>query len=600
MRVFCNCATSFLRCSSCAVTTASSLRALARSASAAARKAIWGTCLRWRLSSCACWACINSWRARLTRSGAYWSASAWVARCTACSAAVSSGATWAAAGEERTMKQAMPYRDRRKYAKLAVIRGAVARSLEHGHCRKPAADLQRDAAVCWGTIAHGYRLLPEADDRKECLGHVLDHRRAGVHQDRRQALPARQYGVAAGDGQENRLLVDGRRPGTAVRARARAQHGHRPAGRRPLPRERIQAARRGGHGDSRHSQPDSQHRRAQPAAGAQGRHHDPARAGAGGGFDRLGQVDLAGVDDRPPQQHHHRAHPHHRGPDRISAQTQDVDREPARGGPGHPRLPERAEERHARGAGRDSDRRDPGRRNHGGGDRLRRNRPPVPGHAALQQCRPDHRAHPQFLPGKRAQERVDEPGAEPARGHFPAFGQGRGRPSSTGHRSAAQHADDPRPAAPRPSARGQAGDGRVAGRRHADLRPMPVPDGEVGRNRAGRSAARCRLARRPGPEVPSFRRRLRRARPVRGLRSGRGTEDQPRVHLIGSAAVIGDLAAPGLLALVFQGDSATGPSFAMPMRQAPSSGAGRHLLPLAGEGKIGSLPLAGEGKIGGP
>ena len=35
----------------------------------------------------------------------------------------------------------------------------------------------------------------------------------------------------------------------------------------------------------------------------------------------------------------------------------------------------------------------------GSGDRLRRNRPPVPGDAALQQRRPDHRAHPQLLPG---------------------------------------------------------------------------------------------------------------------------------------------------------------------------------------------------------
>ncbi|CCF67392.1 hypothetical protein XAPC_1084 [Xanthomonas citri pv. punicae str. LMG 859] len=37
----------------------------------------------------------------------------------------------------------------------------------------------------------------------------------------------------------------------------------------------------------------------------------------------------------------------------------------------------------------------------------------------------------------------------------------------------------------------------------------------------------------------------------------------------------------------------------MPMRQAPSSGAARHLLPLAGEGRDRCLPLAGEGKIGG-
>ena len=45
---------------------------------------------------------------------------------------------------------------------------------------------------------------------------------------------------------------------------------------------------------------------------------------------------------------------------------------------------------------------------------------------------------------------------------------GQGRPPHAGGRSADQHADDPRPAAPRPGARDQGGDGSLAGRRHGD------------------------------------------------------------------------------------------------------------------------------------
>ena len=67
-----------------------------------------------------------------------------------------------------------------------------------------------------------------------------------------------------------------------------------------------------------------------------------------------------------------------------------------------------------------------------------------------------------------AQERADEPRAEPARGDLAAPGGRRRRPPPAGDRSADQHADDPRPDAPRPGARDQAGDGRVAGRRHGD------------------------------------------------------------------------------------------------------------------------------------
>jgi len=87
--------------------------------------------------------------------------------------------------------------------------GCRRQSCVRGHCRKPAVRLQWQAADCWGNISHGYRLFPEADDRKERIGHVLDDRSTGIHQDRGETLSAGQYRAAARDGQEDRLLVDG-------------------------------------------------------------------------------------------------------------------------------------------------------------------------------------------------------------------------------------------------------------------------------------------------------------------------------------------------------------------------------------------------------
>ena len=56
-----------------------------------------------------------------------------------------------------------------------------------------------------------------------------------------------------------------------------------------------------------------------------------ARPGPGHRHHRLRQVDDAGGDDRLHQQHARRAHHHHRGPDRVPAPRQEVDRQPARG-----------------------------------------------------------------------------------------------------------------------------------------------------------------------------------------------------------------------------------------------------------------------------
>ena len=64
------------------------------------------------------------------------------------------------------------------------------------------------------------------------------------------------------------------------------------------------------------------------------RHHQPpARPGPGHRPDRLGQVDHAGGDGQPRQRERIRAHPHHRGPDRVPARVEEVPDQPARVGP---------------------------------------------------------------------------------------------------------------------------------------------------------------------------------------------------------------------------------------------------------------------------
>ena len=134
------------------------------------------------------------------------------------------------------------------------------------------------------------------------------------------------------------------------------------------------------------------------AAGAQGRGDDQARPGHPGGRHRLGQVDHAGGHDRLAQREQLRPHHHHRGPGRVRAPAQELRRHAARSGPGHRQLGSGAEEHAAPGARRDPDGRDPRPRDHGARHRLRRNRPPVHGHAARQQRQPGAGPHDQLLP----------------------------------------------------------------------------------------------------------------------------------------------------------------------------------------------------------
>ncbi len=150
--------------------------------------------------------------------------------------------------------------------------------------------------------------------------------------------------------------------------------------------------------------------------------HAQARAAAHGGRHRLRQVDHARGDDQPPQRELLRPHRHHRGPDRVPAHQQALDRQSARGRTRHQELRARAAWRGARRAGCHPDRRDPRPREHGGGDQPRRHRPPGARHPARQQLRRDARSHHQHVPARAAQADLPRPVAVPARHHGAASG----------------------------------------------------------------------------------------------------------------------------------------------------------------------------------
>ena len=132
--------------------------------------------------------------------------------------------------------------------------------------------------------------------------------------------------------------------------------------------------------------------------------------------DRLGQVDDPGGDDRRDQRRAPGPHPHDRGPDRVPAPAQTLDRQPARGRLRRARLRPRPARRPARGP-----RRDPGRRDARPGDDLHRadrgrDRPPRLRHPAhpvdRADGRPDHRRLPAPAAGAGAHPALDRPAGD--------------------------------------------------------------------------------------------------------------------------------------------------------------------------------------------
>ena len=162
-----------------------------------------------------------------------------------------------------------------------------------------------------------------------------------------------------------------------------------------------------------HPRHPADHRRPGSAAGAQGSGDDQARADDLRRRHRLGQEHLAGGDRRLPQRELLRPHHHDRGSGRIRPPAQELHRHPARGRHRHRQLGGGAEEHAAPGARRDPDGRDPRPRDHGACGRLRRDRTPVPGHAARQQRQPGARSDHQLLPRRATPAVADGPLAQP-------------------------------------------------------------------------------------------------------------------------------------------------------------------------------------------
>ena len=93
-----------------------------------------------------------------------------------------------------------------------------------------------------------------------------------------------------------------------------------------LSRQRLHPAAACRHGRAHDRVRDAQLREARVARNPEGRRDEQARAGARRRRHRLGQVDVACGDDRPPQPDVRRSHHHDRGPGRIRARVAEVPR----------------------------------------------------------------------------------------------------------------------------------------------------------------------------------------------------------------------------------------------------------------------------------
>ncbi len=202
---------------------------------------------------------------------------------------------------------------------------------------------------------------------------------------RKAARPPRHRG----DGER---ALHARAPGEVPQAagsRPRLQR-HRP---RPLPLQRLPAARHRRHGAARHPDARPQHRRARAPAGPQAHRRGGARPRARHRHDRQRQEHDARGDDRPRQLDARGAHHDGRGPDRVPASGPPVDRQPARSRGGHGVVLARAAQRAAAGSRRHPRRRDARLRNGRDGAPRGRNRPPRVLDAAHARRDRDHQPH---------------------------------------------------------------------------------------------------------------------------------------------------------------------------------------------------------------
>ena len=184
-----------------------------------------------------------------------------------------------------------------------------------------------------------------------------------------------------------------RPPARDLRAPLGRRPGLRHQRRRPLPRQRLPAARRRRHGHAA----DSARRAALPETEPAGRSAGPgrfrARHGAGHRRHRVGQVDHARGDGRLHQLETCLPHRHHRGSDRVRVQGSPQRDQPARDRLRHDVVRQGAARGAAPGPGRDLRRRDARPRDHRDRDAGRRDRAPAGVDAAHARRRRDHQPH---------------------------------------------------------------------------------------------------------------------------------------------------------------------------------------------------------------
>ena len=127
-----------------------------------------------------------------------------------------------------------------------------------------------------------------------------------------------------------RLQDPQRRPAQALREQQAARLRLRDPRRRPLPRQLLLPARLGQRRLPPRPAGDPGPRLARRAAGAARADRQTARLRPRHRPDRLGQEHDPGGDDRRDQHRAPGPHPHDRGPDRVPAPAQTLDRQPAR------------------------------------------------------------------------------------------------------------------------------------------------------------------------------------------------------------------------------------------------------------------------------
>ena len=178
---------------------------------------------------------------------------------------------------------------------------------------------------------------------------------------------------------------------------------------RPLPLQRVPAARHDRPGPARHPDRHPHDRRARPAAGAQDDRRRGARPGPRHRHHRQRQEHHAGGDDRPHQRHALRARDDGRGSDRVPPPRQPVDHQPARGVGRHAVVRARAAQRAAPGPRRHPRRRNARLRDDRDGAARRRDRPPRVLDAAHARRDRDDQPHHRGVPAAPAE--ADPPAA---------------------------------------------------------------------------------------------------------------------------------------------------------------------------------------------